>query len=125
MDPTPPSHEPPVPPPIAGYAPQASSPEPPPAPPVPSNGLAIASLVCGILGFMMCFPAIGAIVCGHLARSQIKANPTQSGDGLALAGLITGYVVLGMGVLGIIAYFVMIIVFVGAAGSATMMNVGP
>jgi hypothetical protein len=57
---------------------------------VATNGKAIASLVLGVL---FCFPAaVGAIVCGHLARSEIrKSGGRQKGAGLALAGLILGY----------------------------------
>jgi hypothetical protein len=38
------------------------------------------------------FAAIAGIVCGHLALSRIKANPELQGHGLAMAGLIIGYV---------------------------------
>ena len=36
--------------------------------------------------------AIAGIVCGHIALSRIKANPELEGHGLAMAGLIIGYV---------------------------------
>jgi hypothetical protein len=49
-------------------------------PPRPTNGLAVA-----VLTF------IPAIVCGHLARAQIRRTG-EAGGGLALAGLILGYV---------------------------------
>ena len=59
------------------------------------NGLAITSLVLGVLG-MICFgPVTGipAIICGHMARSRARRAPAQfGGAGLALAGLILGYV---------------------------------
>ncbi len=65
----------------------------------PSQGLAIASLVCGILGLIGCCmwfislpAALAAIVTGHLANSKIKADPQRfTGKGMARAGLITGY----------------------------------
>ena len=65
-------------------------------------GLAIASLVLGILGFVMLGPlgAIPAIICGHIAKSKINANPeTLTGEGMALAGLIMGYIQIGFLVL--------------------------
>jgi hypothetical protein len=65
-------------------------------------GLAITSLVLGILGFVMLGPlgAIPAIICGHIAKSKINANPeTLTGEGMALAGLIMGYVQIGLLVL--------------------------
>jgi len=76
--------------------------------------MAIASLVCGILGFMLCIPSIGAVVCGHLARSQIRKDPTQGGEGLALAGLITGYIVLA----GALIYILVVVVVMGGALAA-------
>jgi len=56
---------------------------------------AIWSLVLGILSLtlycsLLCIPAI---VCGHKARAKIrKSNGRLLGEGLALAGLITGYI---------------------------------
>jgi hypothetical protein len=58
--------------------------------------LAIASLVCGIVG---CFTitAIVAIVLGFVARNQIeKSGGTQQGSGMALAGIILGFVWIGL-----------------------------
>jgi hypothetical protein len=55
--------------------------------------------VCGILG-ITCFGPLGAIpavVCGHIAKSRIRDSAgTLQGDGLALAGLILGYVAIGL-----------------------------
>ena len=66
----------------------------PAVPIAPTSGLAIASLVLGIAGFLTTgITAIPAVVCGHLSLSQIKKAPGSiSGSGLALAGLITGYI---------------------------------
>ena len=59
-----------------------------------TNTLAVVSLVSGILSWFM-LPLIGAIVAiitGHMARNQIKASfGTQTGDILAIVGLILGY----------------------------------
>ncbi len=60
-----------------------------------AEGVAVASLVTGILGFLCIGPlgAIPAIICGHMAKSRIKASGGQlKGEGMALAGLILGYV---------------------------------
>jgi hypothetical protein len=67
-----------------------------PPPMAPStNGLAIASLVCSLL-----FISIVAIILGHIALSQInRSGGMQAGRGLALAGLIIGYIELAFGVL--------------------------
>ncbi len=76
----------------------------------PTNGLAIAALVCGAGGFVIGLSFIPAIICGHLARKQIRQTGEQ-GAGLALAGLILGYV-------GIVLFIALIAVFVGIAVSA-------
>ena len=65
----------------------------------PTSGLAIASLVCGVLAIMLSCNLIGivtgipAIICGHMANNRMKApGNIQSGKGMALAGLICGYI---------------------------------
>ena len=54
------------------------------APQQKTNVLAIVSLV---LAF---FISIGAIICGHIALNQIKRTG-ENGRGLAIAGLVLGY----------------------------------
>ncbi|MES2923272.1 MAG: DUF4190 domain-containing protein [Verrucomicrobiota bacterium] len=59
-----------------------------------TSGLAIASLVCGIVSLVTCLVFIGipAVICGHLAMNQIANSPTPMvGRGMALAGLVCGY----------------------------------
>ena len=56
---------------------------------------AILSLVFGVASWLV-LPFIGAvvaIVCGHIARAEIRraAPGTLHGDGMALGGLILGY----------------------------------
>ncbi|MDT7745061.1 MAG: hypothetical protein QOE59_4139 [Actinomycetota bacterium] len=80
----------------------------------PTNGLAIVSLVLSLLGLFFYITAIGGVICGHIARRQIREGH-ETGDGLALAGLIVGYIVLALGVIFIV--FV-IIAIVGAAASS-------
>ncbi|HEY5910169.1 MAG TPA: DUF4190 domain-containing protein, partial [Verrucomicrobiae bacterium] len=79
--------------------------EPAPAPtsPPPKNcGLAIWSLVLGILS-LTCFwllTAIPAVICGHVAWSRIKRSAgALEGNGLALGGLITGYISIALSIL--------------------------
>jgi uncharacterized membrane protein len=62
--------------------------------PVPAtNRMAIASLVCGLGQFVVGPVAIiPAIVLGHMARRQIRRTG-QRGAGLALAGLLLGWLV--------------------------------
>jgi hypothetical protein len=90
----------------------------PPYPPAPpTNGLAIASLVCGVGAFIIGLSFIPAIICGHIARRQIRRTGEQGG-GLALAGLILGYVGGALFIL-LLLVFVTIAVKVGHSGSAT------
>ncbi|WP_031339431.1 DUF4190 domain-containing protein [Xanthomonas maliensis] len=64
-----------------------------------TSALAVASLITGILGWTL-VPVLGsicAIVTGHLARSEIRRNPHGlEGDGLAVTGLILGWLSLAM-----------------------------
>jgi hypothetical protein len=59
--------------------------------------MALASMILGICSVVMAgiITAIPAVICGHIARSQLRNSKTpQSGEGMALAGLIIGYVVI-------------------------------
>ncbi|HEV2621693.1 MAG TPA: DUF4190 domain-containing protein [Frateuria sp.] len=65
-----------------------------------TSAMAVVSLVFGIAAWCM-LPVVGAIVaivCGHLARGEIRRSQgQQEGDGLAIAGLVLGYVQLAFG----------------------------
>ncbi len=58
-----------------------------------NTGMAVASLVLGILSIFFCnLTGIPAIITGHIARARIRKMPaTYGGSGMALAGLIIGY----------------------------------
>ena len=62
-----------------------------------TNGFAIASFVCSLL-----FINILGIIFGHVALSQIKRT-NEGGQGLAIAGLIIGYITLGIAILVVIS----------------------
>lgn len=101
------------------------SPYPPPPPPYgqpvypplggwqmnpPTSGLAIASLVCGIVGFFVAgMTSIPAVICGHLAWPATKSGQA-SGHGMVITGLILGY-------LQIVGWIVFWIVIAFAASS--------
>ncbi len=77
--------------------------------PQSTNGMAIASLVCSISGFIL-FPFIGAVlgvIFGHIALKQIKASQEQ-GHGMAVAGLVMGYIQIALWVLFILFFVVLI-----------------
>jgi type IV pilus assembly protein PilA len=60
--------------------------------PPETSGMAIGSLVSGIFSFFLP-AAIAAIVLGHIARSNIRKGAGRlTGNGIALAGLILGYI---------------------------------
>lgn len=67
-----------------------------------TSGLAVASLVLGLFGFCCPFlPSVAAVICGHVARGKIKSSGgAQEGSGLALAGLILGYIAIFLALLG-------------------------
>ncbi len=112
---------------LQGEAPaETTPPEPPPAePPFPpgpppsvkngqphfattppeTSGLAIASLVLGVLGFCSFgLTAIPAVICGHMAFSRIgKSAGRLTGSGMAIGGLVTGYLSLLIFIVAILA----------------------
>jgi competence protein ComGC len=77
-----------------------------------SKGLAITSLVFGILG-MIClglFAGVPAIIMGHIARGRSQKNPAQyGGAGLALTGLILGYLSIVMTIVFVAIYAAMLL----------------
>ena len=82
-----------------------------------TNGLAIASLACGLAQFAFGpLATIPAIVLGHMARSQIKRTGEQ-GAGLALAGLVLGW---GAVILGIVVIVVGLALAAGTHGAMPM-----
>jgi uncharacterized protein DUF4190 len=89
------------------------------ATPTRTNGLAIASLFCGLAQFAFGpLATIPAIVLGHMARGQIRRTGEQ-GAGLALAGLVLGW---GAVILGVV---VVVVIVVGLALAAGMHSAMP
>lgn len=73
---------------------------------VPTNGKATAALITGIASVVLAFCCVGALggiaalLLGIRARSEIRASAgRQGGDGMALAGIITGAAAIVLGVL--------------------------
>lgn len=69
------------------------------------NGVAIASLVCSIVGLFFATAILGtvAICLSVSAKKHIKAFPGEGGSGIATAGLVIGIVDLALLVITIIA----------------------
>ncbi|MFZ5657323.1 MAG: DUF4190 domain-containing protein [Pseudomonadota bacterium] len=91
-----------------------------------TSTLAITSLVFGIVCWFA-LPVIGslvAIACGHMARRDIRAaRGALAGDGLAVGGLVLGYLHLAtlvVAVLLAVAFFggiAALLAFAGVAAS--------
>lgn len=99
--PPPPGHY--APPGPTGYAQPGAYPPPgypAPYPPGPgyygpsTNGLAIASLVLGLVGWTFCgIGSVVAVILGFVSHSQIQGSQgRQSGSGMAKAGIILGFI---------------------------------
>jgi outer membrane lipoprotein SlyB len=85
------------------------------------NGLAGVSLGFGIGQIIIpIFGAIIAIITGHVARGQIRRTG-EHGDGLAIAGLVLGYI----GILIPILLIVLAAVAAGSGGHAVVVHPGP
>lgn len=89
------------------------------------NGMALTSMILGIcscvltlgcgIGFVLAIPAV---ILGHIGRKQIKnGNQMQTGDGMALTGLITGYIIIGLSV--VMGVFVAIMIINESSSSPT------
>ena len=79
--------------------------------PVRTPGLAVASLVLSLLGPVCCVPGV---ICGHLALRKIERDVSLGGRGVALAGIIIGYAVLG---LSVVVIGPMVLLYWGMAAS--------
>ncbi|WP_435893404.1 GYF domain-containing protein [Oceaniferula spumae] len=74
---------------------------------IPTDTLAIVSLVCGILAVVVCYLwalfGIPAVICGHMSLKKINNSATPiAGKGMAIAGLVTGYIGIALQLLMII-----------------------
>jgi hypothetical protein len=80
-----------------------------------TNGLSIASLVCAIAGIVPFFfgvTCILGIIFGFVSRGQIKrSHGAQGGEGLALAGIIIGFCLIGI--------FILVVSLLAAFGQDT------
>ncbi len=91
---------------------------------MPTSGMAIGSLIVGIISlvsFLACpvglVLGVPGIICGHMSLAEIKRSGGQlQGKGMAIAGLITSYVAVGIGVA--VLLFVLLFVGIGVAGAA-------
>ncbi len=90
---------------------------------IPTEGLAIASMICGILAIISCYVwalfGLPAVICGHMSIKKINNSPTPlAGKGMAIAGLICGYI-------GITFQIIMIGLIIIAFASASHSTYSP
>lgn len=92
------------------------------AAPLKSNGLAIASMICGIASVVFCWLylivplglGIAAVVMGHISLKKIKNDSALGGKPLAITGLITGYVGIALSVI-IGAFLIIGLIFLSSS----------
>ena len=77
-----------------------------------AHGLAVASLVLGLVSLLIVglglLTGVPAAICGHAALRAIRDEPTEyGGGGMAIAGLITGYI--GLLVSGVVFVLMLLI----------------
>lgn len=96
-----------------GVAPAAQAPVWTPPAAAPQNVLAWVSLGLGLASLMFgLLASIAAVICGHIARRQIRERGDQ-GAAAALIGLIFGYVLSGLIIVGFVLYVLFLLAFVG------------
>jgi hypothetical protein len=105
---------------VPSYLPQGTLPNTPPLPVLPNSNSAMISLAFGIISYFV-LPIIGAIVAivaGHMARKEIRESGGRvAGSGMATAGLILGYVHIGLIVLVACGFIALIALGVAIEGS--------
>ncbi len=90
----------------------------------PTSKLPLWALICGCLGFFCSiFASIPAIILGHMSLSRIKKNPGMPGHGMAMAGLIMGYIFTAMGVVVIPIVAISVLIALGNQVKAVNENV--
>lgn len=82
---------------MANYTPGSSYQNP------PNSTMALLSLIAGILGLTL-LPILGsiaAVILGYLGRNEIRdSGGALGGDGMATAGLVLGWIGVGLAVIG-------------------------
>jgi hypothetical protein len=98
--------------------------QPPPPVAAGTNSMAIAAMVLGVAEFFTAgLTAIPAVICGHIARGQMKQT-AQRGDGLATGGLVLGYMAIIFWSVLIAASLVGVVISVTHSGGSVI-NQGP
>lgn len=102
-----------------GYPPAAGGYVPP-----RTSGLAVASLITGILSIVLC-PAFGiaGLITGFSAKRKIReSNGAETGEGLATGGIVTSFI--GLIFIGLAIVALVAITFLGSSASSKFSTVG-
>jgi hypothetical protein len=85
--------------------------------PSATESLAVWSLVLSLVGLLCTcgLTAIPAVICGHVAISKIGNPPRKSGKGMAIAGLVIGYI-------GVLLFLFSLVYFVFLGGIAALLG---
>lgn len=101
------------------YAPNPTAPAPYPVAPYTvggqayayttprTNPLALTAMILSLVSIIAWLPAIGGVICGHIALAQIKRTG-EAGRGMAITGIAVGYAIIAFTILyivGMIALF--------------------
>ncbi|MFC4007529.1 DUF4190 domain-containing protein [Nonomuraea purpurea] len=90
-------------------------------PPQPrsTNGMAVASLVLGIIGLIFCgLTSIPGVILGHIALNKIKRTG-EEGHGMAMGGLVTSYITVVLWILGWLIFGGLLLSMIGLSAAAT------
>ncbi|MEO3790048.1 DUF4190 domain-containing protein [Nonomuraea sp. B10E15] len=83
-----------------------------------TNGMAVASLVLGIIGLVFCgLTSIPGVILGHVALSRIKRTG-EEGSGMAIGGLVTSYITVVIWLLCWLIFGGMLLSLIGFASTA-------
>lgn len=85
-----------------------------------TNGLAVASLICALVGLFIYIGLLQilALIFGLIAKGQIKRTG-EGGSGMATAGIVISAIMLGLGLVGVVIWIIFIVVFAGAGIAAS------
>ncbi|MFI7704828.1 DUF4190 domain-containing protein [Nonomuraea sp. NPDC049480] len=91
----------------------------PPQQPRQTNGMAVASMVLGIVGLAFCgLTSIPGVILGHIALNKIKRTG-EEGQGMAVAGLVTSYITVGLWLLTWMLFGGFLLSILGMSAAAT------
>lgn len=82
-----------------------------------TSTLAVVSMVCGLLGWTV-VPLLGslvAVITGHMARAELRRDPSREGDAFAVVGLVLGWTAIAFALLALLALLAFILFLGGLA----------